>query len=114
MFSTCIRYPVEKMSQAPVVFIQYLAAMATVNGIKNYDKGYETLPIKLKWPNDICEAPLHLVPAPNGSQFHRILLENVNCHAWKKVLTSFCSPKKMPSTQADPIKRLTSKSAASS
>jgi biotin--protein ligase len=42
------------MQSAPVVFIQYLAAMAVVKGIKSYDKGYADLPVKMKWPNDIC------------------------------------------------------------
>ncbi|EAS29112.2 biotin-[acetyl-CoA-carboxylase] ligase [Coccidioides immitis RS] len=53
MFSICIRHPVEKFASAPVVFIQYLVAMAIVKGIKTYDKGYENMPVKLKWPNDI-------------------------------------------------------------
>lgn len=55
MFSTCIRHPAESMGRAPIVFIQYLTAMAIVEGIKSYDYGYKDLPIKLKWPNDICE-----------------------------------------------------------
>lgn len=38
---------------APVVFVQYLMAIATVEGIQSYDKGYGDLPVKLKWPNDI-------------------------------------------------------------
>lgn len=29
--------------------------MAVVKGIKSYDKGYENMPVKLKWPNDICK-----------------------------------------------------------
>ena len=48
------------MGQAPVVFVQYLAAMAIVEGIKSYDNGYRNLPIKLKWPNDICKRPARL------------------------------------------------------
>lgn len=28
--------------------------MAVVKGIKSYAKGYENLPVKMKWPNDIC------------------------------------------------------------
>lgn len=55
MFSTVVRHPMEKMQSAPVVFIQYLAAMAVVQGIKSYDKGFEEMPVKMKWPNDICE-----------------------------------------------------------
>jgi biotin---protein ligase len=41
---------------APVVFIQYLAAIAVVEGIKSYDSGYSDIPVRLKWPNDICKA----------------------------------------------------------
>jgi biotin---protein ligase len=54
MFSTVIRHPMAQMQTAPVVFVQYLAAMAIVNGIKSYDGAlYKEMPIKLKWPNDI-------------------------------------------------------------
>jgi len=54
MFSTVIRHPMSQMSHAPIVFVQYLAAMAIVNGIKSYDGYlYKDMPIKLKWPNDI-------------------------------------------------------------
>ncbi|KAI9700829.1 MAG: biotin holocarboxylase synthetase [Candelina mexicana] len=53
MFSTCIRHPMEKMNSAPVVFMQYLTALAIVEGIKSYDTGYRDVPVKLKWPNDI-------------------------------------------------------------
>lgn len=54
MFSTIIRHPMSSMSSAPVVFVQYLAAMAIVEGIKSYSgKTYARIPIKLKWPNDI-------------------------------------------------------------
>ncbi|KAJ5105524.1 hypothetical protein NUU61_002871 [Penicillium alfredii] len=53
IFSTVVRHPVEKIQSAPVVFIQYLSAMAVVKGIKSYAKGYEKIPVKLKWPNDI-------------------------------------------------------------
>lgn len=40
-------------NSAPVVFIQYLTAIAIVEGIKSYGKGYQNLPVRLKWPNDI-------------------------------------------------------------
>ncbi|KIW32768.1 biotin-[acetyl-CoA-carboxylase] ligase [Cladophialophora immunda] len=54
MFSTVIRHPMAQMQSAPVVFVQYLAAMAIVNGIKSYDGSlYKDMPVKLKWPNDI-------------------------------------------------------------
>ncbi|TIA08936.1 biotin holocarboxylase synthetase [Aureobasidium pullulans] len=53
MFSTMLRHPISLSTTAPVVFIQYLAALAIVNGIHTYDRNYTLLPIKLKWPNDI-------------------------------------------------------------
>ncbi|KIV89684.1 biotin-[acetyl-CoA-carboxylase] ligase, variant 2 [Exophiala mesophila] len=54
MFSTVIRHPMARMQAAPVVFVQYLAAIAIVNGIKSYEGNlYKDMPVKLKWPNDI-------------------------------------------------------------
>ncbi|KAI9828032.1 MAG: biotin holocarboxylase synthetase [Thelocarpon impressellum] len=53
MFSTCIRHPMDNNHRAPVIFVQYLAALAIVEGIKTYDAGYKDVPVKLKWPNDI-------------------------------------------------------------
>ena len=42
------------MQSAPVAFVQYLAGMAIVKGIKTYDGSlYKDMPVKLKWPNDI-------------------------------------------------------------
>jgi biotin--protein ligase len=40
------------LSNAPVVFIQYLVALAVVESIRTR-KGYEDVPLRLKWPNDI-------------------------------------------------------------
>lgn len=53
MFSTVLRHPMSLSATAPVVFIQYLCALAIVSGIHSYDRGYSSLPVKLKWPNDI-------------------------------------------------------------
>ncbi|KAH9871618.1 hypothetical protein J1614_005873 [Plenodomus biglobosus] len=53
MFSTVLHHTFADSQTAPVIFIQYLAALATLQGIKSYAPGYETMPIKLKWPNDI-------------------------------------------------------------
>ncbi|RHZ48507.1 biotin--[acetyl-CoA-carboxylase] ligase BPL1 [Aspergillus thermomutatus] len=53
IFSTVVRHPIKKIQSAPVVFIQYLSAMAVVRGIKSYDVGFENMPVKLKWPNDV-------------------------------------------------------------
>ena len=53
MFSTVIRHPSVLNQKAPVTFVQYLAALAIVDGIKTYGLGYEKVPVKLKWPNDV-------------------------------------------------------------
>ncbi|KAI1822081.1 class II aaRS and biotin synthetase [Xylaria intraflava] len=53
VMSTVINHPGHLATSRPVVFIQYLAAVAIVQAVKSYDKGYERLPVKLKWPNDI-------------------------------------------------------------
>ena len=53
MFSTVIRHSFTLSQSAPVIFIQYLAALAIVQGIQSYAPGYEKIPVKLKWPNDI-------------------------------------------------------------
>lgn len=55
IWSVCMKHPMELSSAAPVVFIQYLAAIAIVEAVQSYDKGYENVPVKLKWPNDICK-----------------------------------------------------------
>lgn len=57
IFSTIINHPAHLAASRPIVFIQYIAAVAIVEAIRSYDQGYENLPIKLKWPNDICTSP---------------------------------------------------------
>jgi biotin--protein ligase len=53
MFSTVLHHSFALSQSAPVIFIQYLAALAIVQGIKGYAPGYQKIPVKLKWPNDI-------------------------------------------------------------
>ncbi|KAF2724561.1 class II aaRS and biotin synthetase [Polychaeton citri CBS 116435] len=53
MFSTVLRHALALSTSAPVTFIQYIAALAIVEGIKGYDNGFQKMPVKLKWPNDI-------------------------------------------------------------
>jgi biotin--protein ligase len=53
MFSTVLHHSIALSQSAPIIFIQYLAALAIVQGIKGYAPGYQKLPVKLKWPNDI-------------------------------------------------------------
>lgn len=53
IFSTCLRHSLDLSQKAPVVFVQYLAAIAIAEGIRSYGKGYQDVPVRLKWPNDI-------------------------------------------------------------
>lgn len=57
IFSTVINHPAHISANRPVVFIQYLAAIAIAEAVRSYDgspKGqYADLPVRLKWPNDI-------------------------------------------------------------
>ncbi|EMC92758.1 hypothetical protein BAUCODRAFT_37668 [Baudoinia panamericana UAMH 10762] len=70
MFSTVLRHSLTlSNTTAPVVFVQYLAAMATVAGIQQYArKGeYDRLPIKLKWPNDVYALNPHAAATTSSS-----------------------------------------------
>ncbi|KAI5794409.1 biotin-protein ligase [Peziza echinospora] len=61
LFSTLLKHAASLGTQAPVVFVQYLAAMAIVEAAKTYEPGYGDVPVKLKWPNDIyAEDPKHV------------------------------------------------------
>ncbi|KAF9990352.1 biotin holocarboxylase synthetase [Mortierella antarctica] len=56
-FSMVLRHPVQA-THASAVFVQYLVALAVVESVCSLP-GYEDLPLRLKWPNDIyAEAPL--------------------------------------------------------
>lgn len=50
-FSFLVRHST-RLSHAPVVFIQYLIALAVVESIRER-KGYEDVPLRVKWPNDV-------------------------------------------------------------
>ncbi|KAK5118066.1 hypothetical protein LTR62_004112 [Meristemomyces frigidus] len=68
MFSTVLRHSFALSATAPVVFVQYLIALAIVAAIKKYDSeegssGYARIPVRLKWPNDIYALDPG-VPAP--------------------------------------------------
>lgn len=55
MFSTIVRHHWQLGEHAPVVFVQYLVALAIVEAVKSYGPGYTDMPVRLKWPNDICK-----------------------------------------------------------
>ncbi|KAJ2843446.1 biotin holocarboxylase synthetase [Coemansia erecta] len=50
LFTTLLRHP--NLRQAPVVMLQYLYSLAAIEAIKG-QSGYEGLPLRLKWPNDV-------------------------------------------------------------
>ncbi|KAG0076239.1 biotin holocarboxylase synthetase [Linnemannia elongata] len=67
-FSMVLRHPFQAR-HASAVFVQYLVALAVVESVCSLP-GYEEVPLKLKWPNDIyAEAPLEEgeEPAPEGT-----------------------------------------------
>ncbi|TID28040.1 hypothetical protein CANINC_002721 [Pichia inconspicua] len=45
--------PITNSEISPIVFVQYLSAMAFTKAVLNYDIGYNEIPLKIKWPNDI-------------------------------------------------------------
>ncbi|AEO64392.1 uncharacterized protein THITE_2110501 [Thermothielavioides terrestris NRRL 8126] len=53
IMSTVINHPAHYATSRPIVFIQYLAALAIVEAVRSYDEGYSEVPIKIKWPNDV-------------------------------------------------------------
>ncbi|KAF2872071.1 biotin-protein ligase [Massariosphaeria phaeospora] len=53
MFSTVLHHDFQLSQSAPVIFVQYIAALAIMRGIARYAPGYAAVPVKLKWPNDI-------------------------------------------------------------
>ncbi|ROW01227.1 hypothetical protein VMCG_05938 [Cytospora schulzeri] len=60
IFSTVINHPAHIGASRPVVFVQYLMAIAIVEAIRGYDGvatprggAYADLPVRLKWPNDV-------------------------------------------------------------
>ncbi|KAJ4287429.1 biotin holocarboxylase synthetase [Collariella sp. IMI 366227] len=54
LMSTVINHPAHLATSRPIVFLQYLAALATVEAVQSYNGAlYSTLPIKIKWPNDV-------------------------------------------------------------
>ena len=55
MFSVVVNHPVHLTASRPLVFLQYLTAIAVAEGVKSYEPEsvYGAMPVKLKWPNDI-------------------------------------------------------------
>ncbi|GMM33250.1 biotin--[acetyl-CoA-carboxylase] ligase [Saccharomycopsis crataegensis] len=51
--STVVRLSFEDAVNSPVIFAQYLTSMAMVDAILGYGEGYDEMPVRLKWPNDI-------------------------------------------------------------
>lgn len=91
MFSTVIRHPMSRMQTAPVVFVQYLAAMAIVQGIKSYEGNlYRDMPVKLKWPNDIYALEPGKDDTIGGENYVKIGGILVNSHYNTKEYIAVC------------------------
>ncbi|KAI8984219.1 biotin-protein ligase [Mycotypha africana] len=56
--SFIIRHSAQLSMKAPVVFIQYIMALAVVDSIRER-KGYENVPLRVKWPNDVYAETKH-------------------------------------------------------
>lgn len=51
--SNLVKLPVATAQKCPIVFLQYLSAMAYTRAILEYDDKTHAIPVKIKWPNDI-------------------------------------------------------------
>ncbi|KAF4595484.1 biotin apo-protein ligase [Ophiocordyceps camponoti-floridani] len=64
MFSVIINHPAHLAVSRPFIFLQYIAVIAVVEAVQSLGAGYQDLPVKLKWPNDIYA----LDPTPASSR----------------------------------------------
>ncbi|KAH3902685.1 related to Biotin--protein ligase [Saccharomycodes ludwigii] len=67
-----------------IVFVQYLAALAWCKAINSYADGYEDIPIKIKWPNDLY------------------ILNPEYCHKKNIKITNLNNDKVIPLTDLEP------------
>lgn len=53
--STVLRLPLRDQNglPSPMIFMQYIISLAMVEAIRGYGPGYDAMPIRIKWPNDI-------------------------------------------------------------
>lgn len=87
IFSFLLRHPLKLNATAPLVFLQYLAALAVAEGVQTYDvedadpisllsstlgttgqkqSAYRAVPVALKWPNDIYALLPSKLPTANA------------------------------------------------
>ncbi|RDA91212.1 hypothetical protein CP533_3386 [Ophiocordyceps camponoti-saundersi (nom. inval.)] len=76
MFSTVINHPGHLAVSRPPIFLQYIAAIAVVEAVQSLGPAYESLPVKLKWPNDIYA----LDPTKPASQRQYVKIGGVLSH----------------------------------
>ncbi|RCI16394.1 hypothetical protein L249_2609 [Ophiocordyceps polyrhachis-furcata BCC 54312] len=76
MFSTVINHPGHLAVSRPPIFLQYIAAIAVVEAVQSLGTAYESLPVKLKWPNDIYA----LDPTKPASQRQYVKIGGVLSH----------------------------------
>lgn len=74
--STVLRMPLHHISgrPSPMVFTQYIVSLAMVEAIRAYGPGYDCVPVRLKWPNDIyCENPEYSSLSPENDSISEFL-----------------------------------------
>ncbi|KAF3938349.1 hypothetical protein ABW19_dt0200963 [Dactylella cylindrospora] len=113
VFSTLVRHKLEHVSRAPVIFIQYLVALAIVNSIKSYGEGYDEVPVFLKWPNDIYSRNL-AESSPESKKFVKIggILVNASFSGDEFLLVVGCginTTNEAPTTSLNLLLRLVNK-----
>ncbi|RKP27550.1 biotin-protein ligase [Syncephalis pseudoplumigaleata] len=76
-FSMILRQPINTGLPSPVL-VQYLVALAVVDAVRS-KPGYEDMPLRLKWPNDIYASiadPAHSDAAPRPVKLGGILVNS--------------------------------------
>lgn len=53
LFSLAFQHPMSTPTLAPVTFVQYIMSVAIASACRSYGPGYSSIPVRLKWPNDI-------------------------------------------------------------
>ncbi|KAK9470975.1 biotin-protein ligase [Dipodascopsis tothii] len=92
-FSTVIRHPISLQNTAPVVFLQYIGAMAIVEAIREYGPEYNDLDVRLKWPNDVyARNPRYVKGIDGENEYVKLsgILVNTNVYGSEYLVVIGC------------------------
>lgn len=90
-FSLLVRHSLQ-LTKAPVVFIQYIIALSILESIRSR-KGYEDIPLRLKWPNDIYAETPEGLKKVGGLLVNSSFAQNEFVLVIGKLTESTCPPK---------------------